>query len=252
MVTVGVAVAASATASPALPLRIESTEIDGRLRGEIRTVIDHPLHRVQLLADPARLCELVTLLPNIRHCRPGEDRGQLTLHFARRFDQPVADTYAVRFELRTRLLDNGRLEIVLLAADGPMGTTDYRLELAGVAAGERRVSLHVQYGYAYGFSAGLLARAYLATSGRDKVGFTVVGTDAEGSPRYIDGLRGGVERYAMRLYLAIDAYLDVVHEPPPQRRERSLRAWLDKIAGYPRQLAEEDPAAYFEAKRRYP
>jgi hypothetical protein len=232
-----------------LPLRIESTETDGRLRGEIRGVIDHPFRRVEVLAEPAHLCELVTLLPNIRQCGSGPDRAQLTLRFARHFDQPVADTYAVRFERRTRLLDDRMLEIVLLARDGPMGTSDYRLELTAVPAGEGHVSLRVQYGYAYGLTAGLLARTYLGTSGRDKVGFTVVGTDVEGRPEYIAGLRGAVERYAMRLYLAIDAYLGFVDERPELRREQSLRAWLNAIANHPRQLAEADPAAYFAAKR---
>ena len=230
------------------PLRIDSTETDGRLHGEIRAVIEHPFRRVRVLADPAHWCELLTLLPNIRHCRTAADRQQLTLRFARRFDEPVADTHAVRFDVRTRLLDD-LLEIVLRAPDGPVGTSDYRLELTAVPVGEGRVSLRVQYGYAYGLTARLLSRAYLALGGRDKVGFTVVGTDAEGNPQYIDGSRGAVERNAMRLYLAIDAYLDVVDEAPGKRRERSLRAWLDAIAGYPRQLAEADPAAYFEAKR---
>jgi hypothetical protein len=230
------------------PLRIDSTETDGRLHGDIRGVIEHPFRRVRVLADPAHWCELVTLLPNIRQCRAAADRQQLTLWFARRFDEPVSDTHAVRFDVRTRVLDD-LLEVVLRAPDGPVGTSDYRLELTAVPVGEGRVSLRVRYGYAYGLTARLLARLYLAVGGRDKVGFTVVGTDAEGNPQYIDGLRGAVERNAMRLYLAIDAYLDVVDEAPGNRRERSLRAWLDAITGYPRQLAEADPAAYFEAKR---
>ncbi len=261
IVAVGLAVAGASAAPPAPPrpasvsetpldetLRIESTESDGRLRGEIRAVIGHPFHRVSALADPAHWCGLLTFLPNIRQCRAGADGRQLTLQFARRFDEPVADTYAVRFGVGTSLLDDG-LEIVLRAPDGPLGTSDYRLELAAIPAGEGQVSLRVQYGYAYGLIAGLLARAYLATRGRDKVGFTVVGTDAQGRTEYIDGLRGAVERNAMRLYLAIDAYLDAIDEPPGRRREQSLRAWLDAIARHPRQLAEENPAAYFEAKR---
>ena len=61
------------------------------------------------------------------------------------------------------------------------------------------------------------------------------------------GMGAAIASAAMRPYLAIDVYLDVVDEAPARRRERSLRAWLDAIARYPRQLAEEDPAAYFEA-----
>ena len=53
----------------------------------------------------------------------------------------------------------------------------------------------------------------------------------------------------MRLYLAIDAYLDALDRPVAQRRDRSLRTWLDALARYPRQLAEADPSAYLKAKR---
>ena len=113
----------------------------------------------------------------------------------------------------------------------------------------QRVFLRVRYGYGYGLSARLAATGYLATRGRDKVGFTVVGPDGVGAPQYIGGPRGAVERNAMRLYLAIDAYLDALDESAAQRRDRSLRTWLDAIARYPRQLAEADRAAYLEAKR---
>ena len=95
----------------------------------------------------------------------------------------------------------------------------------------------------------LAAGVYLATRGRDKVGFTIVTRDDDGAPEYIGGLRGAVERNAMRLYLAIDTYLDALDESVAQRRDRSLRTWLDAIARYPRQLAEADRSAYLEAKR---
>jgi len=231
------------------PLWITSTDAGGRLEGEIRAVVEHRFTRVEALADRAHWCELLTLLPNIRQCRAAADGRQLTLQFARRFDQPPAETYAVRFDLRTRAMRGAHLEVALQAPEGPMGTSDYRLQLGAVPVDQDRVFLRVQYGYAYGLGARLAAQTYLATRGRDKVGFTVEGTDRGGAPEYIGGLRGAVERNAMRLYLAIDTYLDAVDASVAQRRERSLRAWLDAIARYPRQLAEADRSAYLEAKR---
>jgi hypothetical protein len=231
-------------------LRVESTELDGRLEGRIHSVIDHPFSRAQALADPAHWCELLPLLPNIRHCEAASDGRRVTLRFARRFDQPLADTHTVSFDVRVSAMRRDRLEVTLQASQGPFGTSDYRLQVAVAPVEQDRVSLQVQYGYAYGSRARLLGQAYLTTRGRDKVGFTVVGTAEDGGPEYIGGLRGAVERNAMRLYLAIDAYLDAVGDAAERRRERSLRAWLDAIARYPRQLAEADPAAYFEAKRR--
>jgi hypothetical protein len=230
------------------PLWIASSEADGRLEGEIRAVVEHPFTEVEALADPAHWCELLTLLPNMRQCRAAADDRQLTLWFARRFDQPPADTLPVRFDMRTRARDD-HLEVVLQAPKGPLGTSNYRVELGAVPVDKERVFVRVRYGYTYGLSARLAAEGYAATRGRDKVGFTVVASDEAGAPQYIGGLRGAVERNAMRLYLAIDAYLDALDESVAQRRGRSLRTWLDAIARYPRQLAEANRSAYLEAKR---
>jgi hypothetical protein len=231
------------------PLWIASTEADGRLDGEIRALVERPFTEVEALADPAHWCELLTLLPNIRRCRAAAADRHLTLWFARRFDQPPAETHPVRFDMRTRAVGGAHLEVVLEASKGPLGTSDYRVALGAVPVDKERVFLRMRYGYAYGLSARLAADAYLATRGRDKVGFTVVGSDGAGAPQYIGGPRGAVERNAMRLYLAIDAYLDAAGESLAPRRERSLRTWLDAIARYPRQLAEADRSAYLEAKR---
>jgi hypothetical protein len=231
------------------PLWIASTEADGRLEGEIGAVVEHSFTAVETLADPTHWCELLTLLPNIRQCRAAADGLQLTLWFARRFDQPLADTQAVRFDMRTRALRGAHLQVVLQAPKGPMGTSNYRVELGAVPIDDARVFVHARYGYGYGLSARLAAEAYLATRGRDKVGFTVVASNDGGAPQYIGGLRGAVERNAMRLYLAIEAYVATLREPVAQRRGRSLRMWLDAIARYPRQLAEAEQSAYLEAKR---
>jgi hypothetical protein len=48
-------------------------------------------------------------------------------------------------------------------------------------------------------------KTYLATLGSSKVGFTVTRRQSNGQPEYIRGMRGLVERNAMRYYLAIDA-----------------------------------------------
>jgi hypothetical protein len=181
------------------PLWIASTEADGRLEGEIRAVIERPFTEVEALADPAHWCELLTLLPNIRQCRAAPDDRQLTLWFARRFDQPPADAQPVRFEMRTRTVHGSYLEVSLQAPKGPLGTRDYRVELDAVPIENRRVFLRVRYGYGYGLSARLAADGYLATRGRDKVGFTIVGSDNAGASEYIGGPRGAVERNAMRL-----------------------------------------------------
>ena len=82
--------------------------------------------------------------------------------------------------------------------------------------------MHLSYSYDYGVAARVAMQGYLATIGRDKVGFSVVGTQADGQPVYIGGTRGVVERNTMRYYLAIEAYLGALSLP---RRSNSRSAW---------------------------
>lgn len=92
-------------------------------------------------------------------------------------------------------------------------------------------------------------QTYLATIGRDKVGFTVVGKQADGQPEYIGGVRGVVERNTMRYYLAIDTFLGTARAAPAARFEKSLQAWFTAVERYPRQLHEMDRDEYLDMKR---
>jgi hypothetical protein len=92
-------------------------------------------------------------------------------------------------------------------------------------------------------------RIYLASSGRDKVGFSVVGKTAEGEPVYVRGVRGVVERNTMRYYLALEAYLDALDAPAAERVERRLRAFHAGLENYPRQLHELELGRYLDIKR---
>src|SRR3546814_16967541 len=60
--------------------------------------------------------------------------------------------------------------------------------------------------YGYGVAGRMAMQAYLATAGSAKVGFTVTGKDGHGQPIHIGGMRGAIERNAMRYYLAIDTH----------------------------------------------
>ena len=90
---------------------------------------------------------------------------------------------------------------------------------------------------------------YLATSGRDKVGFSVVDRTADGQPVYVGGVRGVVERNTMRYYLALEAYLGTLDAPAADRLEKRLRAFHAALERYPRQLHELELDEYLEIKQ---
>jgi len=63
------------------------------------------------------------------------------------------------------------------------------------------------------------------------------------------GVRGAVERNAMRYYLAIDSYLDSLGAPAGQQVERRIQGWFNATERYPRQLREMDRPTYVAMKR---
>jgi hypothetical protein len=89
-------------------------------------------------------------------------------------------------------------------------------------------------------------QGYLATVGRDKVGFTRV---SSGGSDYIGGVRGVVERNTMRYYLAIDAYLGALSSPAPEQFEKRLNNWFSSTERFPHQLHEIDRQQYLDMKR---
>ena len=110
--------------------------------------------------------------------------------------------------------------------------------------------VHLRYSYGYGMAGRLAMQGYLATVGADKIGFTVTGRNADGQPQYIGGVRGAVERNAMRYYLASDAYLDSLGLPAGQQAEKRIQNWFTESERYPRQLREMDRTTYVAMKRQ--
>jgi hypothetical protein len=105
------------------------------------------------------------------------------------------------------------------------------------------------YAYGYGTAARIAMKAYLATVGSGKVGFSVVGKDEEGKPQYVGGVLGVVERNTMRYYLAIDAYLDSLALPAGEQQDKRLRDWFAATERYARQLHELNENEYLTMKK---
>ena len=131
-----------------------------------------------------------------------------------------------------------------------MGTKDYRVVLEVTPLDAKRSFLHLSYAYSYGMMASVTMKSYLATGGRDKVGFSVVDNKADGQPIYVRGVRGVVERNTMRYYLAIEVYLGALSTPVSKQLEKRLNDWHTAVERYPIQLHELERAEYLEMKRK--
>jgi len=229
-------------------MHIASAEAPNALQGEIHAVLDHPFPQVRdALKDPDAWCDIMLLPFNTKYCRASDQR--LAVRIGRKYNQPVEQAFRIDFQFRNAAASEDYLETRLTAQQGPVGTRDYRIQVEAVPLPDGRTFMHLSYSYGYGTASRLAMAAYLSTAGADKVGFSQV-AGSGGQPQYIGGVRGAIERNAMRYYLAIDAYLDSLKAPEAQRVERRINHWFSAAERYPRQLHEMDRATYVAMKRQ--
>jgi hypothetical protein len=239
------------------PVYLVSTESSSTLKGDIYALVEYPFAGVKgAFTDPERgpdnWCDMLILHLNTQYCRAanGTSGRRLSVDIGKKIEQPLADAYRVGFNYRVEVSSPEYFRVDLNAESGPLGTTNYRIMLEAVTLGSKLTFLHLTYSYEYGLTARLAMKAYLATVGRDKVGFTRIGAETDGEQNYIGGVRGVVERNTMRYYLAIDAYLSALSLPADKRLEKRLSSWFDATEQYARQLHEVEKQEYMQMKYR--
>src|SRR5206468_10225728 len=170
-------------------------------------VLDDPSAAVtRAMSDPNAWCNS-TLLPfNPKGCQASGTR--LSVRIDRKYNQPVEQAYRIDFSFNNVTAGSNFLETRLNAAQGPFGTRDYHINVEAIPLDGGRTFMHMSYAYGFGGAGRFAMQAYLATAGASKSGFTS------------DGVRGAVERNAMRYYLAIDAYLATMDAPQAQRMDQ--------------------------------
>jgi hypothetical protein len=234
------------------PLHVVSAESPTHLKADIYALVDYPFAAVQeALIDPEHWCDVLILHLNTKYCRASGSRASrvLMVSIGKKTFQPLNDAYSVEFAFSVAATTPEYFDVGLNAKTGPLGTSDYHIELEATPVQSGKTFLHLTYSYAYSFVGRVAMQGYLATIGSGKVGFTSTGQQAGGQPDYIGGVRGVVERNTMRYYLAIDAYLSALSIPPPEQLDKRLQNWFSSTELYPRQLREVDRAAYLAMKR---
>lgn len=270
--TVSVAAAPESEADGALALQARYAALQGRLeqspfpqhvyiesavrsrgsRADIFAIVDYPIATLSdAFSSPANWCDALILHLNVKYCRPvlREEGAVLSVAIGRKYDQPVSSTYRVEFDYRIAASRPDYVDVELNARRGPLGTGNYRIALEAVGLGNERSLVHVRYSYTDGVASRVAMKMYLATTGRGKVGFTIIGDPDDPRPEFIAGVRGAIERNSMRYYLAIDAYLGSLAAPASERFEQSLTRWFDATELYARQLHEVDRDTYLAMKR---
>lgn len=235
------------------PLLLQASGSTERPRGDVYAVVDHPFERVApALQGAAHWCEMLMLQFNVKRCAAGgrPPHETLRLSVGRKNDSRPEDAFEFRFDLQAPAVQPDYLRLQMRAGDGPFGTRDYELTLEATPLRSGRSFIHMSYAYTNGFAARLAIEAYLATFGRRKVGFSVVGHDPSGAPIHVRGIQGVAERSAMRYFLAIEAHLDTLAQPPERRADARRRDWFAETERYPLQLHEMDLEDYLALKRR--
>ena len=224
-------------------LYIDSSESANALQGDVYAVLDHPFEKVRdSLKDPDAWCDVMLLPFNTKYCHASDN--QLAVRIGRRYNQPVEQAYKIDFRFQNVAAGSDYLESRLTAPQGPVGTRDYRIRVEAVPLDAGHTFMHLSYAYGYGTAGKIAMGAYLNTAGASKVGFS------QSKDPLTTGVRGAIERNAMRYYLAIDAYLDSLAAPEALRVDRRINAWFNAVERYPKQLHEMDRATYVQMKRQ--
>ena len=243
---------AAMSASPfQRPLVLESIEHDDRLQGDIYAQIDLPFSLVgPALRGIDSWCDILILHLDVKQCSAIQSTGgaSLGLDIGKR-NQPLLDAYRLELAYKALPLQPDYLRVEFEADQGPMGTSDYLIVIEAVALDAQRSFLRMSYGYRYGTMARIAMQGYLATAGRSKIGFSVVGRTPDGKAEYVRGMRGVVERNTMRYYLAVEAYLGALSLPAAQRFERRLADWFSGTERHAAQLHELERDEYLALKR---
>jgi len=236
----------------ALPVYIESKSEKKSQYGDIYGIIYHPYNTIKsVLTSPANWCDIVPQHINIKACtyQHQNNHCQLTFYSGRKYYKKPKDTYKLEYAYLITLQQDNYFHSLLDAKDGPLGTNNYKIFVEAIPIDERSTFIHFGYSYNQGFWARVAMKTYLSTLGRNKVGFTIIGTSKKNNPVYIGGIRGVIERNVIRYYLAIQSYLDNLNVEHDKQFLARTNNWFDLTEKYHKQLYEMNKQDYLQYKQ---
>lgn len=235
-----------------IPVYIESSDENNIMTGTIYGELEYPFASlVSAVKPPANWCDIAPQHLNIKACtyQPVNSQCLLTFYSGRKFYEKADDVYQLTYQFKIIDKQDNYIHINLSADDGPAGTSQYKLDIKAIPLDKKRSFIYFSYSYRYNFITSMGMSTYLATLGSGKVGFSIEGKDKSGKPKYIEGVRGIIERNAVRYYLAIKSYLGSLNIQSENLFIARASTWFDLTEQYHQQLYELDKSDYLKYKK---
>lgn len=237
-----------------IPVYLQSNGDNGTMHGDVFGIIHHPFRTVRnALATPSNWCEMIPRHLNVKACTYRSVAGEcrLTIYSGRKFYEKADEVYQLDYRYQLEAKQKDYFITTLTAEDGPLDTGNYIITAEAIPLDETSTFIHFSYSYEHGFITSLAMSGYFATLASDKIGFTVVDKGANGELVYVDGVRGVIERNAIRYYFVIQSFLDTLNIPAQEDRfEAGINNWFDLTERYHAQLYEMDKKDYLNYKRQ--
>jgi hypothetical protein len=241
-----------ASSALGVPVEVRSFEQEAQLHGEVYALLAQPFASLQphMVLAP-QWCQMILLHLNISACTSEHAAGQdwITFYSGGKANVLMEKAYPLRLHFQVLDASPAHLEVALSAAEGPFGTSDYRISLSAIPVAQGSF-VRFSYSFQSSVSSRMATSVYLATAGRSKIGFTVLDKASDGSPKYIGGTRAIAERNAVRYYLALQAHMESLSLPAEQRFAHASARWFDLTERYAAQLHEVERQEYLDAKTR--
>jgi len=235
-----------------IPIYLESDGEKDLMQGEVYGIIYQPFKKLSnSLGSVKNWCEIMPQHLNIKACtyKYIDNQCRLTFFTGRKHYQKAGHVYRLKYKFNVTASNDEYFNATLKAKNGPLDTKDYNISVTAIPLSDQSTFFHLSYEYRNGFMTRLAMSTYLATIGRNKIGFSIEGQDEENKPIYIRGIRGVIERNAIRYYFAIMSYLNTQTEHEDKRFESKISHWFDLTERYHNQLYEMDKTDYQKYKR---
>lgn len=229
------------------PVAVQSGEQGDTVSAEVHGVLDQPFAVVaDVLGEAQSWCSFMTLSLHIKACTWTPATSTITLYVGTKDYQTPDEAYEVQYRFKANR-EPEHIVVELDSSHGPMGAKRNRIAVEAMSMNGETI-LHFTSSIEMSTVSRLATATYLATLGRHRIGFSMV-EDGEGKKTPVKGVKGMIERNAMRYYLALQTHIEQRKEPETLRFERSINAWFDLTERYHDQLYEVSREKYIENKK---